>query len=71
MTGPSVAVVVTSSTPLWYTTRATRLVALVLLTAGMCAGLLTSVRFEAPSWPRFAPANAHHYGGFASSDKDS
>jgi sulfoxide reductase heme-binding subunit YedZ len=59
MTGPSVAVVVTSSTPLWYTTRATGLVALVLLTAGMCAGLLTSVRFEAPGWPRFVTLGLH------------
>src|SRR5215469_3697409 len=59
MTGPSVAVVVTSSTPLWYMTRATGLVALVLLTAGMCAGLLTSVRFEAPSWPRFVTLGLH------------
>ncbi len=59
MTGPSVAVVVTSSTPLWYTTRATGLVALVLLTAGMCAGLLTSVRFEVPGWPRFVTLGLH------------
>lgn len=59
MTGPSVAVVVTSSTPLWYTTRATGLVALVLLTAGMCAGLLTSVRFERPDWPRFVTLGLH------------
>jgi methionine sulfoxide reductase heme-binding subunit len=59
MTGHSVAVVVTSSTPLWYTTRATGLVALVLLTAGMCAGLLTSVRFEVASWPRFVTLGLH------------
>ena len=59
MTGPSLAVVVTSSTPLWYTTRATGLVALVLLTAGMCAGLLTSVRFERPAWPRFVTLALH------------
>src|SRR5215469_16669656 len=59
MTGPAVAVVVTSSTPLWYTTRATGLVALVLLTAGMCAGLLTSVRFERPGWPRFVTLALH------------
>jgi predicted ferric reductase len=59
VTGPSVAVVVTSSTPLWYTTRATGLVALVLLTAGMCAGLLTSVRFEVPGWPRFVTLSLH------------
>lgn len=59
MTSPPVAVVVTSSTPLWYTTRATGLVALVLLTAGMCAGLLTSVRFESPGWPRFVTQALH------------
>jgi predicted ferric reductase len=52
-------VVVTSSTPLWYTTRATGLVALVLLTAGMCAGLLTSVRFERPALPRFVTLALH------------
>lgn len=59
MTGPSVAVVVTSSTPLWYATRATGLVALVLLTGGMCAGLLTSVRFEVTGWPRFVTLALH------------
>src|SRR5215472_2658860 len=59
MTSPSVAEVVTSSTPLWYTTRATGLVALVLLTAGMCAGLLTSVRFESGGWPRFVTLALH------------
>ena len=59
MTGHSVAVVVTSSTPLWYTTRATGLVALVLLTAGMCAGLLTSVRFERERLPRFVTQALH------------
>jgi DMSO/TMAO reductase YedYZ heme-binding membrane subunit len=59
MTNPSVAVIVTSSTPLWYTTRATGLVALVLLTAGMCAGLLTSVRFESRGWPRFVTLGLH------------
>jgi predicted ferric reductase len=53
------AVVVTSSTPLWYTTRATGVVALVLLTGGMCAGLLTSVRFERPDWPRFVTLALH------------
>lgn len=53
------ALVVTSSTPLWYTTRATGLVALVLLTAGMSAGLLSSVRFERPAWPRFVTLGLH------------
>src|SRR5262249_39091185 len=59
MTGSSVAVVVTSSTPLRYTTRATGLVALVLLTAGLCAGLLTSVRFAAHGWPSFVTVALH------------
>ena len=39
------AVVVNASTPLWYLTRATGLVALVLLTASMALGLLSSVRY--------------------------
>ena len=50
--GPE-AIVVTSSTPLWYITRATGVVALVLLTTGMALGLLTAVRFEGGQWPRF------------------
>ena len=60
MTGaPPVALVVTSSTPLWYTTRATGLVAMVLLTAAMATGLLTSVRFEHRNWPRFVTLGLH------------
>jgi predicted ferric reductase len=60
MTGaPPVALVVTSSTPLWYTTRATGLVAMVLLTAAMAAGLLSSVRFEHRNWPRFVTLGLH------------
>jgi methionine sulfoxide reductase heme-binding subunit len=54
-----VALVVTSSTPLWYTTRATGLVAMVLLTGAMAAGLLSSVRFENRSWPRFVTLGMH------------
>jgi predicted ferric reductase len=54
-----VAIIVTSSTPLWYTTRATGLVALVLLTAAMAAGLLSSVRFERRNWPRFVTLGLH------------
>jgi predicted ferric reductase len=60
MTGAHpVAIVYTSSTPLWYTTRATGLVAMVLLTASMIAGLLSSVRFEPPDWPRFVTLGLH------------
>ncbi len=53
------AIVVTSSTPLWYTTRATGFVALILLTVSMALGLLSSVRFYRPSWPRFVTLGLH------------
>jgi sulfoxide reductase heme-binding subunit YedZ len=53
------AIVVTSSTPLWYATRATGLVALVLLTGSMAMGLLSSVRFQRPDWPRFVTLGLH------------
>ena len=50
---------VTSKTPLWYLTRATGLVAMVLLTASMAFGLLSSVRYQRPGWPRFVTAGLH------------
>jgi methionine sulfoxide reductase heme-binding subunit len=53
------ALVVTSTTPLWYLTRATGLVALVLLTASMALGLLSSVRYATQAWPRFVTAGLH------------
>jgi DMSO/TMAO reductase YedYZ heme-binding membrane subunit len=53
------AIVVTSSTPLWYTTRATGLVALVLLTWSMALGLLASARFQRAGWPRFVTQGLH------------
>jgi DMSO/TMAO reductase YedYZ heme-binding membrane subunit len=53
------AIVVNSSTPLWYATRATGLVALVLLTASMALGLLSSVRYQRPAWPRFVTLGLH------------
>jgi hypothetical protein len=53
------AVVVTPTSPLWYTTRATGLIALVLLTLSVVLGLLTSVRFTAPNWPRFVTVGLH------------
>jgi len=56
---PPGAIVVTSSTPLWYTTRATGLVALVLLTLSMAFGLLSSVRYQRPAWPRFVTIGLH------------
>jgi predicted ferric reductase len=56
---PPAAVVITSSTPLWYLTRATGLVALVLLTLSMAFGLLSSVRYQRPAWPRFVTIGLH------------
>ena len=47
-----------SSIDLWYTTRATGLVALVLLTATMFVGILTAGRAKS-RWPAFARADIH------------
>ena len=51
--------IATSSHLLWYTTRATGVVALVLLTASVVLGVLTSVRFGTTQWPRFALQDLH------------
>jgi len=53
------AVVVTQTSPLWYSTRATGLIALVLITMSLVLGLLTSVRFARPAWPRFVTVGLH------------
>jgi sulfoxide reductase heme-binding subunit YedZ len=53
------ALVVNSSTPLWYTTRATGLVAMVLLTVSMACGLLSSVGYQRPGLPRFVTVGLH------------
>jgi sulfoxide reductase heme-binding subunit YedZ len=52
-------VLATSSTALWYTTRATGIVALVLLTGTMVLGILTAGRARTRSWPAFAQADLH------------
>ena len=49
----------TSSSALWYTTRATGIVALVLLTGTMVLGILTAGRARTRSWPAFAQADLH------------
>jgi DMSO/TMAO reductase YedYZ heme-binding membrane subunit len=51
----------TSLTPTtyWYLTRATGAVALVLLTVSVVLGLVGTVRFTAPRWPRFAIDTLH------------
>ncbi|MGH3407806.1 MAG: ferric reductase-like transmembrane domain-containing protein, partial [Streptosporangiaceae bacterium] len=57
--GHAEAVVVTGSSPLWYTTRATGLVAMVLLTISMAFGLLSSVGYQRPALPRFVTVGLH------------
>lgn len=56
---PPQALVVNSATPLWYTTRATGLVAMVLLTVSMACGLLSSVGYQRPGLPRFVTIGLH------------
>jgi sulfoxide reductase heme-binding subunit YedZ len=53
------AAVATATSPLWFATRATGLTALVLLTGTVVLGILTSVRFASPAWPRFATVWLH------------
>jgi methionine sulfoxide reductase heme-binding subunit len=52
-------VIATSSTALWYTTRATGIVALALLTVTLVLGILTAGRVRTRSWPAFAQADLH------------
>jgi methionine sulfoxide reductase heme-binding subunit len=44
---------------LWYATRATGLVTLLLLTASVLLGLLTTGRFASENWPRFLTVGLH------------
>jgi sulfoxide reductase heme-binding subunit YedZ len=46
-------------TTYWYLTRATGTVALVLLTVSVVLGILGTVRYTAPRWPRFALDTLH------------
>jgi sulfoxide reductase heme-binding subunit YedZ len=48
-----------SSTSLWYATRASGIVALVLLTLTMVLGLATTSRIRARHWPGFAQQELH------------
>ncbi len=64
MTGAAAAghagsIIVNASTPLWYVTRATGLVAMVLLTISMALGLLSSVGYQRPGLPRFVTVGLH------------
>jgi predicted ferric reductase len=44
---------------LWYASRATGVVSLLLLTAVVALGAIHRARAAAPRWPRFAVANVH------------
>jgi methionine sulfoxide reductase heme-binding subunit len=44
---------------LWYATRATGLVTLLLLTASVVLGILTAARVTGPAWPRFLTIGLH------------
>ena len=44
---------------LWYTTRAAGAVSLVLLTAVVVMGVLSSLRFQTAGWPRFLTTGLH------------
>ena len=48
-----------NNTLLWYTTRGAGAVVLLLFSATVVLGLLTSSRFQARGWPRFATAALH------------
>jgi len=48
-----------SSTALWYATRASGLMALILLTVTMVLGLTTTTRARARNWPGFAQQELH------------
>jgi methionine sulfoxide reductase heme-binding subunit len=48
-----------SDSILWYATRGAGIVSLILLTAVMCLGILTTVRWQRPGWPRFLSAELH------------
>ena len=49
----------TSSQTLWYLTRGTGVISLVLLTASVALGVSEVVRFTSPGWPRFVLAALH------------
>lgn len=48
-----------TSKELWYLTRGSGVVALLLLTTAVVSGILSSVRVRTDRWPRFAVGNVH------------
>lgn len=51
--------ILASTRTLWYVTRGTGVVALLLLTASVLLGIGVALRWRGRSWPRFAVADAH------------
>lgn len=58
---PSVLAVSGAGSPLWYFTRGTGLVALVLLTGTVVLGICSLGHNTAPAWPRFVTAGLHRW----------
>ncbi len=48
-----------SNKTLWYTARGTGFVAVIMLTISVTLGILTSLHWSAPRWPRFVTAALH------------
>lgn len=58
--GPvALAAGISGPSPLWYATRATGVIALVLLTITVALGVLGVSRLETPRWPRIVTAGLH------------
>src|SRR5438034_7893375 len=48
-----------SDTILWYATRGAGVVSLILLTAVVVFGIVSAMRWQSPSWPRFLTTGFH------------
>jgi len=58
---PDLLAVTSAGSPLWYLTRGTGLVALVLLTVSVVLGVASLSRASSPAWPRFLTAGLHRF----------
>jgi sulfoxide reductase heme-binding subunit YedZ len=59
----STALATSGPTALWYLARGSGVVAMVLLTASVVLGVVTSVRWSSPRWPRFVIELLHRNVG--------
>src|SRR5207244_7061332 len=48
-----------SDTILWYATRGAGVVSLILLTGVVVLGIVSAMRWQTPSWPRFLTTGFH------------